>query len=389
MAALNVLAIQDQRNDPPPDPPHTLNVQVVESGDGSYHLGSPSVASLPIVDVNGAPFPQPQVFIQSANIPITLTEGNDAVFTLTRNGDTAQPLTVDILVDDPDGYLRGNHWDPPPDLPTQVQFAANVSTYTLTVPVPDDERDKPNGTFNVFVLPSFHYLLPFTSNGQVSKLFRRVDVTDNDTPQELELHFGKDGVNDADADEGNTLGFVVKRRQEDADNGTTATFTVRLETDRDRENDHVLSDWTEDTSTGRLYKDYHLQLTGSDLEVEEEFTVTENGEAESRWTYWASIRPLEDHEGAALSATEEAEYWTVKSGFRETTVDATDSRASDGTVYLEADRATVTEGEEVVLTVTREDGPISQPLPGNPTGITRAQTPADKTTKWSSSHGTA
>ena len=360
VATLNVVARQYQQHDAT-TALHTLNAQITASSDDSYLLGNPRTDALQIVDVNGAPYPQPQIALLSADTPLAVTEGGNAVLTLTRYGDSTQPLTVDILVDDPDRHLQVNHWDPPTELPSQVTFGANQTSRSLTIPVPDDQRDESDGSFTVYVLPSFDYILSHTVNGMGRELFRQVDVTDNDAAQELELNFGKDGVNDADVDEGDTLGFVVKRRQQDADNGTTATFTVRLETDRGGD-DHVLSDWTEDTSSGRLYKDYHLQLTGSDLEVEEEFTVTENGEAENSWSYWASIRPIEDHQGIALDSTEGAQYWTVKSGFRETTVDATDSGASNGTVRLNADRATVTEGEEVVLTVTREDGPISQPL---------------------------
>ena len=307
VATLNVVAVQDQRYDPPQIPPlilnaHTLNAEVVESADDSYHLGNPGAASLDIVDVNAPPFPQSQIYIQSSDTNLEITEGNDAVLTLTRTGDTTQPLAVDILVDDSDGHLRGNHWEPPPQHPAQIEFRANQSTRKLRLPVPDDQRDRPDGSFKVYVLPSFDYLISHTLLGQGATLSRTALVTDNDTAQELELNFGKDGVNDANVGEGNTLGFIVKRRQQDAAGGTTATFTVRLETDRGGD-DHLLSDWTEDTATGRVYRDYPLRLTGSDQEVEEEFTVPENGEAEARWTYWASIRTLEDHEGAAVTTT--------------------------------------------------------------------------------------
>ena len=284
VATLNVVAVQDQRYDPPQVPPlilnaHTLNAEVVESADDSYHLGNPVAASLDIVDVNAPPFPQSQIYIQSSDTPLAVTEGNNAVLSLNRTGDTTQPLAVDILVDDPDGHLRGNHWEPPPQHPARIEFPANVSVRRLRLPVPDDQRDTPDGSFRVIVLPSFDYLISHTLQGQGATLSRTVEVTDNDTAQELELNFGKNGVNDANVGEGKTLRFLVKRRQQDADNGTTATFTVRLETDRGGD-DYLLSDWTEDTATGRLYKDYPLQLSGSDLEVEEEFTVPENGEAE-------------------------------------------------------------------------------------------------------------
>ena len=140
-----------------------------------------------------------------------------------------------------------------------------------------------------------------------------------------------------------------------------ANFVVRLETDRSGD-DWRLEGWTEDTGTGRLYRDYPLQLTGSDLEVREELTVTTNGESESNWDYWASIVPLEGHEGNQLNSSEEAQYWIVKTGFRETTVDGSDGGTSNGTISIYADRATVTEGQQVVFTVRRVDGPVSKPV---------------------------
>ena len=55
-------------------------------------------------------------------------------------------------------------------------------------------------------------------------------------------------MNDADVNEGDKLAFVVKRRQQDADTGNPARFTVRLETDRSGD-DWRLEDWTEDTDS--------------------------------------------------------------------------------------------------------------------------------------------
>ena len=87
------------------------------------------------------------------------------------------------------------------------------------------------------VLPSPDYLLKYKGEGLDTDA--SVYVNDNDTAQQLELNFGKDGTNDADVDEGDSLKFVVKRRQRDANNGQTASFTVRVETDRSGP-DHVL-----------------------------------------------------------------------------------------------------------------------------------------------------
>ena len=53
-------------------------------------------------------------------------------------------------------------------------------------------------------------------------------------------------------------------------------------------------------------------------------------------------------------------YWTVKSGFRETRIDATDSGASSGTVTLTTDQTNAVEGGETVFKLTRVGGPVSQ-----------------------------
>ena len=304
---------------------HILKARLVASSDGSYALDAQNEAEYTILD---PPANVPRITIASDSTSVA--EGDAATFTLTRTGDTASPLNVQVVVEDDYGFTRGDFWDPPPVLPTSVEFGANSSTATVSLQTLDDHRDIPNGPITVEIdpprmQPSVPYLLGHTG----LKTRASMTVTDNDAAQELELNFGKEGVNDANVREGDKLAFVVKRRQQDADGGNPARFTVRVETDRGGD-DWRLEEWTEDTVTGRLYKDYPLQLSGSELQVKEEFTVTFNGESESNWDYWASIRPIEDHAANELTSSEEAQYWTVKSGFRETTVDATDSGASNG-----------------------------------------------------------
>ena len=273
-------------------------------------------------------------------------------------------MTVQISVDDDSGFTRGDLWHPPPVLPTSVEFDANSSTATLSLQTLDDYRDIPSGPLEVEVEPPrMHQSVTYLPGHTGLNTRASTTVTDDDTAQELELHFGKDGTNGASVHEGNfdKLAFVVKRRQQDADAGNPARFTVRIETDRIGE-DWRLEDWTEDTDTGRLYRDYPLELTGSDLEVKEELPVTFNGEQESNWDYWASIRPIQDHAGNQVISSEEAQYWTVKSGFRETTVDATDGGASNGSISIDSDVTTVTEGESILFTLYRIEGPMSKPV---------------------------
>ena len=350
VATLHLAAYKDTRADTANT---TLKAQIQAASDSSYTVSSTDLATVEVVDYGSSP---PLPLISIAYVAASITEGATAEFELTRTGDTAPAVSVDIRVEDPGNLLRGNHWDQPPEVHTQVDFDAGEGTQTLSLPVPDDLRDMPSDDLKVVVLPSSDYL--FAEGLEVSD---SIWVNDNDAAQELELNFGKDGANGVSVFEGNsdTLAIVVKRRQQDADTGNPASFTVRLETDRSGD-DWRLEDWTEDTGTGRLYKDYPLQLTGSDLEVREELRTTFNGESETNWSYWASILPLEDHTGSELTSTEEAQYWTVKSGFRETTVNAADGGTSNGFITIDTDVTTAAEGESILFSLYRVDGPMSK-----------------------------
>ena len=61
---------------------------------------------------------------------------------------------------------------------------------------------------------------------------------------------------------------------------------MRVVTDRDGA-DQLLEGWSEEAGTGGLYKDYPLELAGSDTEVEHEIPIVENGEQEDDWSYTA------------------------------------------------------------------------------------------------------
>ena len=339
-----------------------LKAQVLPSTDGSYQVGIQDTATVEVLDLRGTVPPTGLTAIGLWSGQASITEGwrDPLTFRVERYGETSEPLSVGVMIEDPQGVLRGNHWDPPPLLPTQVEFAAGSASETLLISVPDDQRHVQGASFKVVVLPSTGYLIRGT--GEIGfELSEQVDVLQNETAQQLELHFGKDGVNDTDANEGDTLKFVVKRRQQDANTGKTATFVVRVETDRGGP-DRLLGDWTEDTSTGRLFKNFPLELTGSDTEIGQEIEVIENGAVEDDWSYWASIRILEDWEGNPLTGAEEAEYWTVKQGFRETTIDVADSGGDTGTVTMTTAQTEVYEGAAVFFTLTRSGGPMGESM---------------------------
>ena len=324
--------------------------------DSSYQVGASNMASIAILDqpTDGS---IPVVRVQRGQNSVTEGETITLTFTRTR-GDTTQPLTVDVEVYDPGDFLRGDYWDAPPVILTQVRFGAGSTSEIVTLDVPDDGRDLLADGVTLDIAPSRDYLL-WEYNQDVADLgMAPVYVNDNDSASRLELHFGKDGTNDADVAEGDNLKVVVKRRQQDADTGKTASFTVRVETDRRVIRDNTLEDWKTDYSTSRLYKDYELEISGSDTEVEETLVVTENGQAEGNWKYWARILPIVDHKGTPVSDAEEAEYWTVKQNFRETEIDATDNGDQVGTVTLTTSQTRGYEGGGVVYTLTRTGGPI-------------------------------
>ena len=335
----------------------TLKAQVQASANSDYTVADDDTASIPVIDVHQ--IPQGLSSISLAASSSTATEGDTVTFTLTRAGTTTNPLTVNINVEDPEGFLRGNHWDEPPDIPTGVEFpgGSGTQTQTVTLDIPDDQRDITDGKITFRVLPSHDYLLAPGVNDSGLELVKTVDVTDDDTPQELELNFGKDGVNGVHGAEGDTFKIVVKRRQQDT--GQTATLTVRVEVERSGA-DHVLEEWEQVEGRSRRYRDFPLEITGSDTQVEQAIEIVENGVAEATMVYTADIMTLEDHEGNELDAAEEAEYWTVKTDFGGTAITPTNNGAKTGTITLTTDQTTAVEGQEVIFTITREGGPVGR-----------------------------
>ena len=347
-ATLTFTAYVDGVSEPGYD---VLNVSIQEVSNG-YQKGSPGQVNIEINDP-----PSTSAIIGISSSVGTVAEGGIAVFTLHRSGDLSADVTVNLRHDDPHELLRGNHWDPPPYYTTEYTIQANYDERDLTLSIPDDQRDVDGQSFTLTVAPSDDYLLGNTGLSTDTTW----EVIDDDTAQELELQFGENGVSSFDAvNEGNnTLKFVVSRRQQDADRGQTAPLVVRVETDRSGP-DTLLDDWMEDAASGRLFREYPLELAGSETKVAQDIEVIENGSAEGNWSYWASIKTLEDVDGNPITNAQEAEYWTVKPGFREATVSATDSGGVTGTVDLSTTQTEVYEGAEVLFTLTRSGGPMGE-----------------------------
>ena len=159
-----------------------LKARITTPGDG-YDTGDPHEVDVEINDP-----PPNSTLITLVRDQASVTEGQTGTFTLTRaGGDTTQELTVNIRVGDNGDYLRGNHWDAAPDIPTEVTFAANSTTAIVSLTTPDDDRDLPDaGLISLSVLPGDGYLLG--NSGLETKV--TISTTDNDTAQRLSLDWG-------------------------------------------------------------------------------------------------------------------------------------------------------------------------------------------------------
>ena len=306
-----------------------------------YQFGNPNRGKVLIND----PPPGSTIIALSADKTI-MAEGETATFTLTRTGgDTTQELAVDIEVDDPSEFLRGNHFDAAPDIPEQVVFSADSTSQTISLTAPDDQRDVTDGSFAVTVLPSSGY---FPGNPGLSTT-ATVAVTDNDTAQELQFEWGwlshelqysswepgeswlscdsggdctpgpAEGIFYYEDDRGFAYDynldppwpahFRVTRRAEDV--GKTATFVVRVEHNRGWVSLRH-PDWPIDPVTGNHYKEFPLTLTGNQRQLVGRIEMLFAGRPGGVWEYSAEIKQLEDvSDGAVLTADQEAEYWTV------------------------------------------------------------------------------
>ena len=117
---------------------------VISPEEGSpYRNGDPSQASVAITDVARV--------VTIAADQTTVTEGETVTFTLTRTGPTTKAVVVNVSVIDPGSFLRGNHWQPDPVLPTEAIFDADSSATTMSLSTKDDLRDIPDNDLTVTV----------------------------------------------------------------------------------------------------------------------------------------------------------------------------------------------------------------------------------------------
>ncbi len=142
---------------------------------------------------------------------VTIEEGEDAEFVLTRTGLKDYEITVSVSIDDPGHFRRGDHWRNTPDRTAPVTFAAGEDTAYLTVHTSDDGRDIPDNTLTATVLPSQDDSYTPVEVGE-RRTSATVTVTDNDVAPEIRL-----SVSSSTVEEGQEAYFDIVRSGDSQD----------------------------------------------------------------------------------------------------------------------------------------------------------------------------
>ena len=133
----------------------------------------------------------------------TVTEGEDAVFVLTRAGALSQALEVAFRIEDADGVLAA----PAPD---GASFAAGAATARVTLPTGDDSDDEPDAQLKLTLVEGSGYDPGAAASATVT-------VEDDDLPVVTVA------AETAEVREGEAAAFLLTRRGD-----LTAALTVEL-----------------------------------------------------------------------------------------------------------------------------------------------------------------
>ena len=124
-------------------------------------------------DGSVAAAPAPAVAVSIAAAAAEVTEGQPAVFAVTRSGGTAGALTVPVEISEQGSVAAGA-------ASTGVTFAAGAGTVTLSVATVDDETDEPDGAITATLSGGTGYVLGSAASATVA-------VTDNDAAPRLSI----------------------------------------------------------------------------------------------------------------------------------------------------------------------------------------------------------
>ena len=204
------------------EPDGSVTVTVAD-GPG-YTVGSSASGSVAIRDDDE---PLPEVAIAAGN---AVTEGGDAIFTLTASPLPASPLAVSVTVAASGDYgIAGA---------SRTVTIPTTGSFTLTLATADDSADEPDGTVTVTVNHGAGYTVGSSAAGTVS-------VRDDDLPPPA-VSITADA---ASVTEGGAASFTVS-----ADRAPDADLTVTLAVTEAAGSDHVAAD-DEGTATVTIAKD--------------------------------------------------------------------------------------------------------------------------------------
>ncbi len=180
----------------------------VAAGNG-YTVGDPASGSVSIADDD---LPLPAIAVSAGD---AVTEGGDAVFTVTASPAPASPLavTVTVAAEGDYGITAG----------TRTVSIPTTGSATLTLATSDDDADEPDGSVSVTVAAGDGYTVGSPASGSVS-------VADDDLPPPAVSITAKS----ASVTEGGAAAFTLT-----ADRAPDADLTVTLSVAETGGGDHV------------------------------------------------------------------------------------------------------------------------------------------------------
>ncbi len=268
------------------------SVTVALNDGAGYTVGSSASGSVSIRDDDE---PLPVVTVAAGD---AVTEGGDAVFTLTASPLPASPLAVSVTV-----AASGDYGIAGASRTVTIPPAGSVA---LTLATADDSADEPDGSVTVTVTDGAGYTVGASASGTVS-------VRDDDLPPPAVSITAAA----ASVTEGGTASFTVS-----ADRAPDADLTITLSVTEAAGGDHVAAD-DEGTATVTIAKDT----------TRASFSVATVDDA------------VEEPDGSVTVALNDGAGYTVSSSRGAATVSVSDDDAAATGPVLSVADATVTEGD--------------------------------------------
>jgi len=252
----------------------TVDIGTLPSLPSSSHSGYSLVkfGSLPLEIATDAVIGTSEISIASASSPVT--EGTAAAFTLTRTGDTAAALTVDVSVSETGATVAGS-------APATATFAAGSGTTELSVATEDDTVVEAASTITATVAAGTGY------DVDASASFAEVAVNDNDAAT-----------------------FTVSASPAQIEEGEASTLTVAIANGVTFAADQTIAlDFAASTAVAADYavadgggqalaSPYALTLAAGASTVTATVTATDDAEQEPAET----IEAAASHEGSAIGS---------------------------------------------------------------------------------------